>query len=396
VITRIEIVKETAMSTAFQLPTTVLMGSGVSSQLLDHVQSLGGSRIFVVTDGGVRAAGLVDRLIDPLVVAGLAIDIWDSISPNPRDYECNNAAEQAIAFGTDIIVTIGGGSSMDAAKAVAALVTNGGRVQEWEAPRQLQSDPLPLIAVPTTSGTGSEVTFYAVVTDTERKFKMSLYDTRLAPRFALVDPDLTVSLPAGVTAATGMDALTHAIEAYTSKLANPVSDALALQAMRLISRHLPIAVAYGGDLAAREGMMMASLLAGMAFGNADVASVHCLAEAIGGLYDTPHGVANSIFLPIVFAHNAEAFPERHAEVAVAVGVTPNGRNSIELAGEGAAMLANLARVIGIPRLSELPRVDPTDFPRLAEASAANVSNPSNIREMDADQYLQLLERAWSA
>lgn len=193
-----------------------------------------------------------------------------------------------------------------------------------------------------------------------------------------------------------MDALTHAIEAYTSKLANPVSDALALQAMRLIARHLPVAVANGHDLAAREGMMMASLVAGMAFGNADVASVHCLAEAIGGLYDTPHGVANSIFLPIVFAHNAEAFPERHAEVAVALGVVANGRSSGEIASDGAAQLAELARVIGIPWLSDLSRVDPADFPRLAEASAANVSNPSNIREMDAGQYLQLLERAWSA
>lgn len=157
------------------------MGSGVSSQLLDHVQALDGTRLFVVTDGGVRAAGLVDRLVEPLVTAGLAIDIWDAVSPNPRDYECNNAAEQAIAFDTDIIVTIGGGSPMDAAKAVAALVTNGGRVQEWEAPRQLQSDPLPVIAIPTTSGTGSEVTFYAVVTDTERKLKSTCTTPDLRP-----------------------------------------------------------------------------------------------------------------------------------------------------------------------------------------------------------------------
>ena len=184
---------------------------------------------------------------------------------------------------------------MDAAKAVAALLTNGGSVRDWEAPRLLRNAPAPMIAVPTTAGTGSEVTFYAVVTDTERKFKMSLFDTRLAPRVALVDPDLTRTLPPAVTAATGMDALTHAIEAYTCRVANPVSDALALRAIGLIARYLPAAVLDGSDDEARDGMMTASLLAGMAFGNADVASVHCLAEAIGGLYDTPHGSRTRCF-----------------------------------------------------------------------------------------------------
>jgi alcohol dehydrogenase len=268
-------------------------------------------------------------------------------------------------------------------------------VRDWEAPRLLRNAPAPMIVVPTTAGTGSEVTIYAVVTDTERKFKMSLFDTRLAPRVALVDPDLTWSLPPGVTAATGMDALTHAIEAFTCTLANPVSDALALRAMGLIARFLPAAVADGSDATAREGMMTASLLAGMAFGNADVASVHCLAEAIGGLYDTPHGVANSVFLPFVFAHNAEMFPDCHAEVALALGVSPEGRPADEIAAAGAAWLWALARTIGIPRLNELDRIDPEDFPRLAAASAVNVSNPSNCRPMDEAQYLQILENAWA-
>jgi alcohol dehydrogenase len=319
------------MSTTFQLPTKIEMGSGVSNRLLERVQELGGARVFVVTDPGVRGAGLVERLIAPLEAAGIATDVWDIISPNPRDYECNNAAEQAIAFETGVVVAIGGGSPMDAAKAVAALITNGGLVQVREAPRELRENPAPLIAIPTTAGTGSEVTFYAVITDTERKFKMSLLDTRLAPRIALVDPDLTHSLPPSVTAATGMDALTHAIEAYTCRLANPVSDALALRAIGLIARNLRRAVGDGANAEAREGMMTASLIAGMAFGNADVAAVHCLAEAIGGLYDTPHGVANSVFLPFVFARNAEASPERHAEVAEALGISRAGRDDLEVA-----------------------------------------------------------------
>jgi len=383
------------MGTVFQLPTMIHMGSGVAGLLLDQMQQLGGSRVFVVTDPGVQATGLVERVLAPLVAERITVDVWDGISSNPRDYECNNAAEQAIAFETDLVVAIGGGSPIDAAKAVAALVTNGERVQEWEAPRKLLNAPVPVIAIPTTAGTGSEVTFYAVITDTVRAFKMSLFDTGLAPRVALVDPELTRSLPPAVTAATGMDALTHAIEAYTCTLANPVSDALALQAMELVARYLPIAVRNGEEMEARDGMMTASLLAGMAFGNADVASVHCLAEAIGGLYDTPHGVANSVFLPFVFAHNAEALPERHADVAAALGVERGGRPATEIAADGAARLTAMAREIGIPRLAELPRIVPEDFPRLAAASAANVSNPSNCRPMDESQYLQILETAWS-
>jgi alcohol dehydrogenase len=384
------------MATTFQLPTAVHMGSGAANSLLDHVRALGAQRLFVVSDPGVRGVGLVDRLVTPLEEAGVEIDIWDLVSANPRDYECHNAAEQAIAFQTDLIVAIGGGSPIDTAKAVAALVTNGGRVQDWEAPRAFDEPPLPVIAIPTTAGTGSEVTFYAVITDTERAFKMSLFDTRLAPRIALVDPDLTVSLPPAVTAATGMDALTHAVEAYTCTIANSVSDALALQAIRLVASHLAASVSDGTNAEARAGMMTASLLAGMAFGNADVASVHCLAEAIGGLYDTPHGVANSVFLPYVFAHNAEAFPDRHAEVANALGVDGRDRRPDEVARDGIEVLKRLSQELGIPRMAELPKIDPADFPRLAAASAANVSNPSNCREMDEARYLQILETAWKA
>jgi alcohol dehydrogenase len=384
------------MATAFQLPTTVHMGPGVARDLLAFVQELGGTRILVVTDPGVRRAGLVDSLLAPLMAGGLPVEIWDEVSPNPRDHECHRATERAKSFGADLLIAIGGGSPMDTAKAVAGLATNGGRVQEWEAPRTFDLPPLPLIAVPTTAGTGSEVTFYAVITDTNRSFKMSLFDTRLAPRVALVDSELTRSLPASVAAATGMDALTHAVEAYTCTVSNPVSDALALQAIRMVAQHLAAAVADPENADAREGMMTASLLAGMAFGNADVASVHCLAEAIGGLYDTPHGVANSVFLPHVFAHNASAAPRRHAEVAIALGVDPRGRTDDELATLGGESLAALAKQICIPALSALPKVDPADFPRLAEASAANVSNPSNCRPMNAPQYLELLNKAWAA
>jgi alcohol dehydrogenase len=178
-------------------------------------------------------------------------------------------------------------------------------------------------------------------------------------------------------------------------LRNPVSDALALRAMNLIARWLPAAVEDGSNANARDGMMTASLLAGMAFGNADVAGVHCLAEAIGGRYDTPHGVANSVFLPVVFAHNTEADPERHAVVAEALGIERGGRPALEVAADGAAALAAMARTVGIPHMRDLVGIDPADFPELAAASAANVSNSSNCRPMDEAAYLTLLETAWN-
>ena len=373
----------------FQLPTKVRFGFGVSAALGEEAAALG-RRALVVTDPGVRRAGIADGPLAALRDAGLTVALFHGVSGNPRDHECLAAAEAGRALGADMVVAVGGGSPMDTAKTAAALLANGGTPQDWEAPARLDRPPLPVVAVPTTSGTGSEVTFYAVVTDTARHVKMSLFDPRLAPAVALVDPGLTMTLPAAVTASTGMDALTHAVEAATCRLANPVSDALAKEAIGLVARHLPTAVRDGANREARAGTMMGSLLAGMAFGNTDVGSVHCLAEAIGGRYDTPHGVANAVFLPLVFAHNAAAFPERHAAVAVALGLGG------ESAADAVAAVAALAREVGIPRLRDLPGIDPADFPALAEAAKRNVSDPSNCREMQVADYLRLLRQAWEA
>jgi alcohol dehydrogenase len=384
------------LDVTFNLPTRVRFGFGVADELGDAVRSLGASRVLVVADPGVRGAGLLEAPLASLAAAGIDAAVFDGISGNPRDHECRAAAEAGQAFGAAAVVGVGGGSPMDAAKTAAALLTNGGTPQDWEYPARLRVDPLPIVAVPTTAGTGSEVTFYAVVTDTARKFKMSLFDTRIAPRVALVDPALTLTMPPAVTAATGMDALTHAVEAFTGNLAHPITDALAKEAIGLIARWLPAAVRDGGDRDAREGMMLGSLLAGMAFGNTDVAAVHCLAEAIGGRYDTPHGVANSVFLPHVFAYNAEAFAARHAEVAAALGLDVRDLPAAEAAARAARAIADLAREVGIPRFRDLPGPHPADFPALAEAAKRNVSDPSNPRPLTVEEYLLLLNDAWEA
>lgn len=384
------------MSGTFRVAPAIHFGYGVSEGTGDMVGSLGVSRVLLVTDPGIRAAGICSQIKASLGAQGIEFVIYDQVSANPRDHECLAAADLARTTRAQAIVAVGGGSPIDLAKAVAGLATNSGTVLDWVAPRTFEHPPLPLVAIPTTAGTGSEVTRSSVINDTSRQIKVSLRDWAIAPRIAIVDPGLTLGLPPLLTAATGMDALTHAIEAYTCNRATPISDALALHAIRLIGPNLPVAVADGANRTAREQMMLASTIAGMAFSNADVAAVHCIAEALGGRYDTPHGIANSTFLPWIFAFDAPADPRRHADVAVALGVASEDDEPSYAAEQAARALVDLGRTIGIPRFREIPGVHEDDFPWIASASVANLSNASNARVMDETDYLGILERAWTA
>jgi alcohol dehydrogenase len=383
------------MTDTFRLPGEIRFGPGVSRTVAGDLERLQASRVMIVSDPGIVAAGLLAPIESDLSDRGFVTSTFTDVSPNPRDTEAVSAAATMNEFEADIVLAVGGGSPIDLAKAAAGIATNGGKPQDWVAPRTFPNPPLPLVAIPTTAGTGSEVTRSSVINDTERAIKISLRDTQIAPRFAIVDPDLTLSLPPSLTAATGMDALTHAIEAYTGRRATPITDALALHAIRIIATSLRAAVADGSNREAREGMMMASVIAGMAFSNADVAAVHCIAEAIGGRYDTPHGVANSLFLPYLFAYNAGANPRRHADVAIAMGVAIDGDAPAEAANNAARALAELGRDIRIPSLREIPGISQDDFPWIAAASRANLSNESNARAMSEDDYLAILDQAWS-
>jgi alcohol dehydrogenase len=383
------------MSGTFRVAPAIQFGYDVSAQTGELIRALGVTRVLLVTDPGIRAAGICGQIEATLAASGITFEIYDQVSPNPRDYECLAAAELARDTGAEAIVAVGGGSPIDLAKAAAGLATNAGTVLDWVAPRAFVEPPLPLIAVPTTSGTGSEVTRSSVINDTNRQIKVSLRDWAIAPRIAIVDPELTLGLPPLLTASTGMDALTHAIEAYTCNLATPISDGLALHAMRLIGPNLPIAVADGANRVAREQMMLGSTIAGMAFSNSDVAAVHCIAEALGGRYDTPHGIANSTFLPWIFAHDAPADPQRHADVAVALGIATEDDEPSYAAEQASRFLVDLGRTIGIPRFRELAGIQEDDFPWIASASVANLSNASNARLMDESDYLAVLETAWN-
>ncbi|MGF6095938.1 iron-containing alcohol dehydrogenase [Pseudomonas sp. 18175] len=381
------------MQFQFLLPTKIVMEPGLRARTAEHLQPLGLKHVLLVTDAGVKNAGLLEDIYTSLNQAGIRFDEISDVKPNPRSEDCNRAAERFRNTGIDGLLAVGGGSAMDAAKAISVLLTHEGKVEDYEGAFTLKHAVLPIVAIPTTAGTGSEVTFFSVITDTQRHFKMSLLDYRLGPVLALLDSNITATLPPAIAASTGMDALTHAIEAYTGKPANPISDGLALHAIRLISRHLLPAVREPDNLNAREQMLVASLIAGMAFGNADIASVHCISEAIGGMYDTPHGVGNAIFLPFVFSHNRDADLERHADVAYALGIDPN-LNAADAAQAAVERLFNMSRELGIPSFSEVKGVREEDFLTIAEKSKSNISDASNAKPMTVESYLQVIRDAF--
>ncbi|MFS0784335.1 iron-containing alcohol dehydrogenase [Bacillus sp. 1P06AnD] len=378
----------------FSLPTRIEFGTKKIHSLIEYVRELGGSRIMILTDKGIGNAGIVKKVTDILDHGRFRYLIFDSIKENPKDKDCMDAYRLAKKEKVDLLIGLGGGSSIDTAKAVGILLEHGGSLQDWYGINTLQKSITPLISIPTTSGTGSEITFFSVITDTNSKQKMNILDKKMAARIALLDPELTFTLPAPITASTGMDALTHAIEAYTCNLANPLTDAMALYAMELIVQNLPRAYRDGADEDARKQMMLGSLLAGIAFGNSDVAGVHCMAEALGGLYDTPHGVANSMILPYVFEYNIPSNIPKHAEVAKRLGVQPAGKTTEEIAYEGVDKLYWLAETVNIPEMADVDNIEPEDFAYLAEGATRNVSASSNPRPLSVNEYMSLFHAAY--
>jgi alcohol dehydrogenase len=377
---------------SFQLPTRIEFGNGVSGNVGEEAKSLGGYRALIVTDPGVEAAGLVDPVTACLEEAGVQTVLFDAVAPNPRDATVQQGAEILESEGCDVLVAVGGGSPMDTAKAIGVVATHGGRIQDYEGLGLVQKPITPLIAIPTTSGTGSEVTFWAVITDTERSFKMSVGSSLCAATVALVDPELTLGLPAAITAYTGVDALTHAVEGFTSVPSEPLTDSLAVSAIRLIASSLRRAYADGTNTEARYAMSLASLLAGVAFGNSDIAAVHCMGEAIGGLYDTPHGIAMAIYLPVVSAFNCDAVPKKYAIVAEALGEDVSGLSELDAARCASVAIRRLTDDLDIPSASEAG-VRRGDFPRLAKAASVNVSVESNPRESTEADFMDLFEAA---
>jgi len=376
-------------SFSYEMPTRVEFGRGAALRTGEEVGRIGGTRVLLISDEGVRRAGLLDRVTESLDHASVPWDLFLDVEPNPKDRNVHAAAAAVSKSGADCLVAVGGGSPIDCAKAVAIVAAAGGKVREYEGRFKTSVLPLPIIAVPTTAGTASELTFGSVITDTAAKFKFTVKSPLLAPKVALADPEMTATMPKSLTAFTGMDALTHAIEAYTCRAATPFSDGPAIVAMELIGKYLRRAWKDGSDMEAREGMLLGSLLAGVAFSHSDVAAVHCLAEALGALYDAPHGACNSIALPAVMEFSMDACVDRYARVAACLGLafsTP--REGAEKAVEE---VKRMAMDLELPSLSVFG-VREEDFGEIAAKSEANSSNPDNPKIMKKDDYIAVLRK----
>ncbi|MCF7927504.1 MAG: iron-containing alcohol dehydrogenase [Spirochaetales bacterium] len=402
-------------SFSFLLPTKIEFGEGAVNLLPEKLKEAlpssnnSACRILVVTDNGIEKQLWFSAIVDMLETAGYGIEIYSKVTANPKDSEVMAIAALFHDFQAGMVVAVGGGSAIDAAKAAVLTAGLGGEPALFQDRDQVDSllskarenksasiIP-PLIAVPTTAGTGSEVTFSSVITDTTRNTKFTIKTPAIAPALAIIDPQLTHTLPPALTAATGMDALTHAIEAYTSQASEPISDACALHAAGLLSRRLPTAVKDGKDSRARSAVMSGSLLAGLAFSHADVGAVHCIAEALGGLYDIPHGAANSVCLPEVMEFNLArgesadlSIADRYAALSAAMS-TDESEEPKNSALSAINRVRWLSAEVGLPDFSSFA-VPPEDIPLIAERAASNGSNENNIPVYTKQDYTQILEK----
>src|SRR5436190_3792541 len=308
----------------YQPRTRVVFGPGKISELGTLAAELHAHRVLLVTDQGLETAGHPQKGIAALESAGLAVALFDDVHPNPTTLDVDRGLAIAQAAGIDLIVGLGGGSSMDCAKGINFLLTNGGRIEDYWGANKAQRPMLPMIAVPTTSGTGSEAQSYALIAHPKSHMKMACGDPKAACRIALLDPGLTISMPASVTAATGIDALSHAVESYVSTRRNPVSQLFSRQAWQLLTRGFPRVVAKADDLDARAQMLLGAHLAGAAIENSMLGAAHALANPLSAHFDVIHGVAIAVMLPHVIRFNAESAAKLYADLAVDAGLCPAG------------------------------------------------------------------------
>ncbi len=363
----------------FYIPTVTLMGIGAHKDLGDQVKMLGGTKPFICTDKGITGCGLTEKIADLVRKdAGVEPVIFDETVPNPTDKNVHEGLKIYKQNGCDMIISLGGGSSHDCGKGIGIVASNGGNIRDFEGINKSTKAMPPFIAINTTAGTASEMTRFCIITDTSRKVKMAIVDWRVTPNLAINDPLLMAGMPRSLTAATGMDALTHAVEAYVSTIATPVTDACALQAIGLVSQYLRPAVANGGDMEARDKMAYAEYLAGMAFNNASLGHVHAMAHQLGGFYDLPHGVCNAILLPHVQRFNMIARMSRFVDIAKAMGEKVDHLSERDAAKKALEAIRALSKDVGIPSgLKELG-VKEEDLPTMAENAqkdACGLTNP---------------------
>ena len=382
---------------AYQSPTRMVHAIGALSALGDQTASLNVKRPLVVTDQGIVKAGLLDEALKPLRAAGLDPVTYDQVRANPGIALVDAGARYYKSERCDGLVAIGGGSSIDSAKGIGVVAVHGGSIIQYEWGKgPIHSRIPPLVAVPTTAGTGSEVTLWAVITDPDRKIKFNVGGTpNIASWVALIDPQLSVNLPAGVTAGTGMDALTHAIECYTMAYHQPFTDAVALHAMEYCARWLRVAYSQGHNLEARYHMSMAAMLAGLAYGTDSAGAAHAMSQSAGGVHDAPHGALTGRLLAPVMEYNYSGEPERFARIAQALSLDIANKSIWKAAELSVEYVYQLTEDLDIPSLNELGFSE-EEIPLLAQKAEADSQTIGNPRDVDAGNYEKIYARAFEA
>ncbi|MBT3178285.1 MAG: iron-containing alcohol dehydrogenase [Desulfobacula sp.] len=377
----------------FLSPEQILFGIGAVEQLGDCVASIKGKKVFIVTDKLVAGLDSFKGVEKSLKDKNIEYHLYTDVEANPKDLQVDRGAKLYEQTHSDIILAVGGGSSIDSAKAIGIVVNNGGSIRDYEAYDSVVNKIPPLIAIPTTAGTGCEVSAWAVITNTRENYKFCPGGVRIIPKIALVDPKFTISMPPVITAATGMDALSHAVEAVCSPWAMPQTDAYAFSAIKLVVKHLGPAVADGSNMAAREGMAMAALEAGLAM-NANTGGVHALGHQLSSQYGIPHGVAMGIMMPIVMGFNTIACNDQMVEIAHAMGEKVEGLSNAEAAARAAFAVLQLQKSLGLPTTLSECKADPALIPVCAKWALTDTSIPGNPRTMTREQIEGLFKKAF--
>jgi len=379
----------------FYLPTKILFGCNILDRVGENARMFGEKALIVTGKASAKKYGVIDKIVRSMNDAGVQFSIYDKIEPNPSTKTVEKGAKFAEKVNCDLVVGVGGGSSIDAAKVIGALLTNNGQCIDFKGEEKIENPSLPMVAIPTTSGSGSEVTRYAVITDEKSLDKFEIVSKNISPKVALIDPVCTLTLPSELTASTGMDALTHAIEGYISLSAQSITDALALLAIRIVAENLELAVRRGSNLTARENMSLAALLGGIIINNVRTGLVHAMARPLGGYFRIPHGTANAIVLPRAMGFNLAGNLERFRNISEAFG-----ENVIDISLEKAAKKSvekttKLSEGIGIPKSLKELGVEYQALPKLAqETLKVKRLKKINPRPIKFEEVLMLYKKCW--
>lgn len=384
----------------FFIPMVTLIGTGVAKRLPERIQLLNITKPLIVTDKGIVQSGILKQLTDDLNNANIDFIIYDETVPNPTDANVANGVQIYTSNNCNGLISVGGGSSHDCCKGIALIVANGGTIQDYEGINKSSKAIPPYIAVNTTAGTASELTRFCVITDVARKIKMTIVDWRITPYVTINDPLLMIGMPPALTAATGMDALTHAVEAYVSTNATPLSDACAEKAITMIFKNLHTAVANGENLQARENMCYAQYLAGIAFNNAGLGYVHAMAHQLGGLYNLPHGECNALLLPKVEEYNLIANIDRFKNMALLMGESIKKYSTRSAAEKAISAIRQLSQDVDIPQtvtklaIKYKKTVDTHDIPLMVTNAQKDICGTTNPRKMTDEAISNIFKEIW--